>query len=61
MIERVKNDLRANKSRKNRAWLLAVLALLLVTAYHVHRIQSTYMRDDEEISFRTTQYNLHYA
>jgi|GEM_PF-509180 len=61
MIERVKNDLNANKPRKNRAWLLAVLALLLVTAYHVHRIQSTYMRDDEEISFRTTQYDLHYV
>src|SRR5215207_9557052 len=39
-------------------WLLALLLLFAMTAFRIHRIPETYMREDEEIAFRTTALTL---
>lgn len=44
-----------------RGWLLGLLLIFLVTAFHVDSIQYRYMRDDEEIAFRTTSRDLSYT
>lgn len=43
------------------AWLLGLVILVLIAAFYIHSIHSTYMREDEEIAYRSTQYNLSYA
>lgn len=45
----------AQAGRVPRLWLLGVLALFLIFALRIALIDVTYMRDDEEIAFRTTQ------
>ncbi len=42
-------------------WLVGVLLIGLIAAYQIHSIQSIYMRDDEEIAFRTTSRDLAYT
>lgn len=42
-------------------WLLAMVLIGLIAAYQIHNIQFTYMRDDEEIAFRTTSHDFAYT
>ncbi len=42
-------------------WLVGLLLIGLTAAYQIHNIQFTYMRDDEEIAFRTTSHDLYYS
>ncbi len=44
-----------------RGWLLGLLFIFLVAAFHIYSIQNRYMRDDEEIAFRTTGRELSYT
>ncbi len=44
-----------------RGWLLGLLCVFLVAAFHISSIQNRYMRDDEEIAFRTTSRDLSYT
>jgi hypothetical protein len=44
-----------------RGWLLGLLCVFLVAGFHINSIQSRYMRDDEEIAFRTTNRELSYT
>jgi hypothetical protein len=44
-----------------RGWLYALLALFTVAAFQVHHINSTYMREDEEIAYFSTRGDLHFA
>jgi uncharacterized membrane protein len=44
-----------------RGWLLGILLIFLVAAFHIYSIQNRYMRDDEEIAFRTTSRELSYT
>ncbi len=44
-----------------RSWLLGLLLIFMVAAFHVDSIQYRYMRDDEEIAFRTTSRDLTYT
>lgn len=44
-----------------RGWLLGLLFIFLVAAFHIYSIQNRYMRDDEEIAFRTTSRELSYT
>jgi hypothetical protein len=41
-----------------RGWQLGLLFIFLVAAFHITSIQNRYMRDDEEIAFRTTSRDL---
>jgi len=47
--------------RGHRTWLLGLLIVYLAAAFQTHSIQTTYMREDEEIAYRSTQYDLGYA
>jgi hypothetical protein len=42
-------------------WLAAMFIVFAVAAFQIHSIHSTYMREDEEIAYRSTQYDLGYA
>ncbi len=44
-----------------RGWLLGLLCIFLVAGFHISSIQNRYMRDDEEIAFRTTSHDLSYT
>jgi hypothetical protein len=44
-----------------RWWLAGLLALFAISAFRVHSIHSTYMREDEEIAYRTTARDLGFA
>ena len=44
-----------------RGWLFGLLLIFLVAAFHIYSIQNRYMRDDEEIAFRTTSQDLSYT
>ena len=44
-----------------RGWLLGLLSIFLVAGFHISSIQNRYMRDDEEIAFRTTSHDLSYT
>jgi uncharacterized membrane protein len=44
-----------------RGWLLGLLCVFLVASFHITSIQNRYMRDDEEIAFRTTSRDLSYT
>ncbi len=44
-----------HRRNPTRWWLIGLLVLFGVMALRVHAIQFTYMRDDEEIAFRTTE------
>ncbi len=44
-----------------RGWLIALALIACITAFRVNSIQTTYMRDDEEIAFRTTSRDLSYT
>jgi hypothetical protein len=46
---------------KRLSWIVVLPLILGVTAFLIHSIHTTYMRDDEEIAFRTTRYDLAYA
>jgi hypothetical protein len=45
----------------NHGWLLALLVIFLISIFRIHAIHTTYMRDDEEIAYRTTSRDLIYA
>jgi hypothetical protein len=42
-------------------WMLALLCLLAVFAFRIHAIPATFMREDEEIAFRTTAREVGYT
>ncbi|MBA3871806.1 MAG: glycosyltransferase family 39 protein [Anaerolineae bacterium] len=44
-----------------RGWQLGLLFFFLVAVFHITSIQNRYMRDDEEIAFRTTSRDLSYT
>jgi len=44
-----------------RGWLLGLFCIFLVASFHIYSIQNRYMRDDEEIAFRTTSRDLSYT
>ncbi len=44
-----------------RQWGWAILIIFLTALFQIHSIHTTYMRDDEEIAFRTTSRDLGYA
>lgn len=44
-----------------RGWLFGLFCIFLVAAFHISSIQNRYMRDDEEIAFRTTNQDLSYT
>ncbi len=44
-----------------RGWQLGLLFIFLVAVFHITSIQNRYMRDDEEIAFRTTSHDLSYT
>jgi hypothetical protein len=44
-----------------RNWAAALLLIAVLVGWRIIAIQHTYMRDDEEIAFRTTQYDLSYT
>jgi hypothetical protein len=44
-----------------RTWVAALLLIAVLVGWRIVAIQHTYMRDDEEIAFRTTQYDLGYT
>ena len=43
------------------AWLWGLVILFLTAAFYIHSIHTTHMREDEEIAYRSTQYDLAYA
>lgn len=45
----------------SRTWAAALLLIAVLVGWRIIAIQHTYMRDDEEIAFRTTQYDLGYT
>ncbi len=44
-----------------RGWQLGLVFVFLVAVFHITSIQNRYMRDDEEIAFRTTSHDLSYT
>ncbi len=44
-----------------RGWQLGLLFIFLVGVFHITSISNRYMRDDEEIAFRTTSHDLSYT
>ncbi len=42
-------------------WLGGLVILFLVSIFQIHNIHTTHMREDEEIAYRSTQYDLMYA
>jgi mannosyltransferase len=44
-----------------RTWAAALLVIAVLVGWRIVAVQHTYMRDDEEIAFRTTQYDLGYT
>ena len=44
-----------------RGWQLGLLFIFFVAVFHISSIQNRYMRDDEEIAFRTTSRDLSYT
>ncbi len=42
-------------------WVWGLVILFLVAAFHFHSVHSTYMRADEEIAYRSTQYDMAYT
>jgi len=44
-----------------RGWLFALFLIFIFAVVHIHGIHTSYMRDDEEIAFRTTNNDLGYT
>lgn len=52
---------RRESANPRRWWLLGLALLFAITVYRVANIEHTYMREDEEIAFRTTASTLEYT
>lgn len=54
-------EVKAMERGSRRGWQLGLVFVFLVAAFHIYSIQNRYMRDDEEIAFRTTSRDLSYT